>query len=81
MLAGSGILRDGHPADRLDLLQAERAVGAGAGEDDADGPLLLILSQRAEEEVDRHADPAPLQGRGEAQDTLADAQVLVRGMT
>ena len=78
MLSGGGLLDEGNTADRLDLLQAERAVGAAAGEDDADGPLLLILGQRPEEKVDRHVRRSSRGGRREPQDALADTEVAVR---
>ena len=39
-------------ADGLDLAQAERAVGPGSGQDDADGAPLLLFGQRPEQEID-----------------------------
>jgi len=47
-----------HAAFALDHLETEAAAGAGAREDDADRPLLPVLRQRAEEEVDRQAQTA-----------------------
>ena len=46
-------LRQGQPAALLDRLEAERAVAAAAGEDDADGALALVVGEAAEEQVDR----------------------------
>ena len=75
VLGGHGILRDGQPSSRLDRSQAERAVGSGSGEDDPDPPLLRVRRQGAQEEVDRHADAAGLDGLGQPQRPSADAQV------
>ena len=52
------------PAGALDRLEPQRAIGAGAGQDDPDGLLLLVLGQRAEEVINgqpqRHrVHPAP----------------------
>ena len=49
---GFGVLGHGHPPFPLDRPQPQRAVTAGAGKHDADGQLVLILRQRAEEEID-----------------------------
>ena len=46
------VLREGQPAGLLDRLDAERAVGAGAGVDDADGVLAQIGGERAQKRVD-----------------------------
>ncbi len=42
-----------HAAFALDGPNAQGAIAAGAGEDDADRPLMLILGKRAEEKIDR----------------------------
>ena len=55
VLGGFGVLRHDHAALALDRPHAQGAVAAGAGEHDADGPLVLVLGQGAEEEVDRQA--------------------------
>ena len=51
ILGGVHGLGHGHAAVFLDGLEAERAVGAGAGEDDADGVLALVFGQGGEEMV------------------------------
>src|SRR5260221_14409558 len=43
---GDAGLSDGEPAMLLDCLDAERAVAAAAGENDADRILLLVLGER-----------------------------------
>ena len=50
-----GDLRHGHAAMLLDDLHAQRAVAIAAGQHDRSGVFLLVLSQRAEEDVDRLA--------------------------
>ncbi len=52
VLGGFGVLSHDHAALALDRPHAQRAVAAGAGEHDADGPLVLVLGQGAEEKVD-----------------------------
>jgi len=76
VLRGGRVLRDRHPAPGLDRLEAEGAVRSGAGQDDADRPLLRVRGQAAQKEVDRHADAAGLDGRYQRQGSPADAQVL-----
>ena len=44
-LAPSPVLDHDHAAGRLDLADAQRAVGPRPGKDDADAALLLIFSQ------------------------------------
>ena len=39
----------------LDGTQAERAIAAGTGEDDANGSLVLVLCERAKKEIYRQA--------------------------
>ena len=45
-------LDERRPGLLFDGANPERAVGPHAGEDDPDGSLLLVLGERAEEEVD-----------------------------
>ena len=78
-LADLLVLGEGDAADRLDLAQPERAVGAGAGEDDADRARLLVLRQRAEEVVDRQVRAARLAARRELQEALRDRHVARSG--
>ena len=61
VLGGLGVLRHRHAAFALDRPQAQGPVAAGPREHDADGPLVLVLGQRAEEKVNRQAQAA---GRG-----------------
>ncbi len=39
-------------ADIVNIADAARAIAARAGQDDADGPIALVLGQRAEKVVD-----------------------------
>ena len=52
-LADGRRLDEGGAAFSLIARKPERAVGAHAREDDADAALLLVVGERAEEEVDR----------------------------
>ena len=52
---GNGVLDHDHAALSLDGAHAQCAVASGAGENDADGPLALVLGERAKEEVDGQA--------------------------
>ena len=72
------LLHQGQPADLLDGADAAHAVRAGAGEDDADGPVALILGEGAEEDVDREAHRAVGGLVGEAQLPVLDLEVLPR---
>ena len=54
------VLHQDDAAGFLDRLDADGAVGAGAGQDDGDEAVAMLLGQRAEEEVDRRAQPARL---------------------
>ncbi len=51
VLRGFGVLHHDHAPLALDRPDALRAVAAGAGEHNADGPLVLVLGQGAEEKV------------------------------
>ena len=77
----SGLLRvlhDDEPAFLLHRLQSETAVGAGPGEDRADGALTAFLGQRAQEEVEGHARAMALQGLGQPEDAVPDCQIGAR---
>jgi hypothetical protein len=50
ILGRFGVLGHDHAALALDRPHAQRTVAAGAGEDDANRPFVLILGQRAKEE-------------------------------
>ncbi len=53
ILGGFGVLSHHHAALALDRPHPQGAVAARAREHDADGPLMLVQGQGAEEEVDR----------------------------
>ncbi len=61
------ILDHDHATRGFDLSEAQRAVGAGAGQDDANRPLLLVVGQRTEKEIDGHAHTALLNRLGQVQ--------------
>ena len=74
-----GGLDQGQAAVLLDRLEAQGAVGAGAGEDDAHGLVLLVLGQRAEEAVDGRAPAADRPRRlRKVQHAVVDGQRAVR---
>ena len=52
VLRGFGVLRHDHAPLALDRPDTLRAVAAGAGQHDADGPLALVLGEGTEEKVD-----------------------------
>ena len=52
---GIRCLGDGQPSLGFDAFHPQAAIAAGPGEHDADGALLLVAGQRAEEEVDGQA--------------------------
>ena len=52
---GGGGLGHDHASLALDGAHAGRAIAAGAGEDDADRPLVQVLGERVEEKIDRKA--------------------------
>ena len=72
------VLGQGQAAVGLDGLQAVRALGAGPGEDDADGLLVAVLGQGVEEEINGYPPPAALGRRGQVEHLVADGDVLVR---
>ena len=49
------ILHQGDAAGTEDGAQTQRAIGAGAGQDDANGIFSLVIGQGAQEGVNRHA--------------------------
>ena len=73
------ILRQGYAAFRLDGLEAERAVRAASGKNDADGPTLEHLGQRSEQVVDGHVLAACRGARRERQRAVGQGHVLIGG--
>ena len=55
ILRGADALHHHHPALGLDGAHTQRAIAARPRKHDPDGPLMLILRERAEEKVNRHA--------------------------
>ena len=55
VLGGFGFLGQHQAALTLDFARPQRAVAAGAGEHDANGPLVLVLCQGTEEKINRQA--------------------------
>lgn len=78
MPRGLLILGERDAAAGLDLAQAERAVGAGAGQDDSDGLRELILAQGTEEVVDREVVAAALAARRHVKQPPGQRQVGIR---
>ena len=72
------LLHQHHARLLLDGPQAQRAVRAHAGENDADAPLLLVLRQGAEEEIDRQAQAAGRRRLEQVQNPVQDGHVFVR---
>ena len=62
----------------LDGLQTQDAIGGGSRKDHADGLVLLILRERAQEDVHGHVLPAGVGAWHQVQDAAADGQVPVR---
>ena len=77
-LGGLRALRHDHAALALDRPHAERAVTAVTGKHDADGPLVLVLRQRAEEEVDGQPLAARLGRWQQLQRAIEKRHVVVR---
>ncbi len=73
------LLGDGDAALGLDRPEALGPVGAGAGQHDADGALLVVLGERSEEGVDRQVKPASQLPRDEREDPAPDGEVSVGG--
>ncbi len=74
----SRLLHEGHAPLFLDGPQTQRAVGAHAGQDDADAVLLLVMRQGAEEEINRQAQAARRDSIEQVQTPVQDGHVLVR---
>ena len=75
---GAGrLLHQCDAASAQDRTGAQRAVGARARQDDAHGVLPLVLRQRAQEGVDRHALPARLLGHAQLQAAMEDHHVAI----
>ena len=72
------LLHQRDAAGSVDGARPERAVGAGAREDDAHGILALVFGERAQEGVDRHALPARLLGNAQLQPAVEDSHVAIR---
>ena len=70
-------LHEDHPGLFLDGPEAQRAVGAHAREDDADAPLLPVVGQGAEEEIDRQAQAPGRRRVEQVQHPVQDGHVLV----
>lgn len=62
IFGGGGVLGHDHAALALDCPNAQGAVAAGARKDDADGPLMLVLGEGPEEEVNGQALAAGAKG-------------------
>jgi hypothetical protein len=73
-------LRHDHAAFALDRAHAQRAVAAGARQHDADRPFVLVLRQRAEEEIDRQALAARLRRLQQLQRPFRNAMSRLGGM-
>ena len=69
------------PVGAFDRLEPQRAVGAGAGQDDPDGPLSLVLRQRAEEIINRQPQRAGFIRLHQVQRAVEDRQVTLRRAT
>ena len=78
VFGGGGVLDHDHAALALDGPHAQGAVGAGARKHDANGPLALILGQRAEEEVNRQAPPAGRHRFQQLQRAVQKSHVAIR---
>jgi hypothetical protein len=70
-------LHQGDAARAVDGAQPQRAVSAGAGEEDADGLIAAILGQRAQEGVDGHALAARFFRDAQLQRVVEDRHVAV----
>ena len=62
----------------LDRLDPQRPVASHAGQDDGDGPFLLIFRQMAEKQVDRRPRAAWSRGLMEMQHAVEDRHIFVR---
>ena len=73
----SGVLHEDHPRFLLDGLEAHRAVGAHARENDADAPLPAVVRQGAEEEVDGQAQTPGRRRIEQVEYPVEDGHILV----
>ena len=71
-----GILRDDQAVLALDGANAKCAVGPGAGKDDPDGALALVLGEGAEEEVDGQTLSARRRGLEQLQRAVEQRHVV-----
>ncbi len=72
------ILHDNKPALVADCRQPGTAVGAGAGEDRADGSLAAVFGERAQEEIEGHAGAVPLARVCQSKRAVVDRQIGAR---
>ena len=78
LVRGRFVLRERDAARRLDLVHPQRAVAAGARENDGDRLVLLVVRQRFEKQVDRMMAPVDLVARDQFERSLRDDHVRVR---
>jgi len=78
VLRGGGVLDHRHAHLLLDGPEAQRAVRAHAGEDDPDGPVLLVERELPEEGVDGEPESAGGRGLEKFEDPVQDGEILVR---
>ena len=74
---GGRFLHKDHARLFLDGAQAQRAVRAHARKDHADAVFLLVIGQRAEEEINRQAQAARRDRIEQMQHSVQDGHVLV----
>ncbi len=79
ILGGFRALHHDHAALALDGPHPQGAVTAGAGEDHADGPVVLILGQRAEEKVNGQAAAARGGGLQQLEGAAEKGHVAIGG--
>ena len=78
VIFGSGrILYQGKPTGAEDGAQAQRAIGAGAGKNDANGTFLSVFRQGPQKGVNWHALAARLVGYTQLQAAMKDGHVAV----
>ena len=78
VLRGLLVLGERHAAGRLDLADAQRAVGARAGQNHADGGRTLHRRQRAQEMVDGIVGPPIIGARRDREHAVGDRDAGVR---
>ena len=74
---GRIVLREGEPPGFPDLLQAVRAIRAGAREDHPNGAIPAVPCQGGQECIDRHGRQVGVLAGAEVQDSLGNDQVAV----